>query len=201
MHDVVPTPSYVSLTSSKLTTNSIQITGSDVRLTCVVELHPAILDYEIFLLMVDTQLSRNGTPLPLAGPTVTSTTFTYTTQLDSFQRSDFGNYTCTAIVRPQSSSAYLTGIDVLSNTLNIKPSKHCMTLIINLALGINYSVLAFLVILPPVDVRATQSSPSAPVEVSWSSPTEGDIDITGYRIFYGSGENVSVPILSSHLLV
>ena len=54
-------------------------------------------------------------------------------------------------------------------------------------------LLFFTVILPPVDVRATQSSPSASVEVSWSFPNEGDVDITGYRIFYGSGENVSVP--------
>ena len=121
--------------------NSIQITGSDVRLTCAVELHPAVLDSEIFLLMVDAQLSRNGTPLPLIGPTVTGTTFTYTTQLDSFQKSDFGNYTCTATVRPQSASIYLTGIDVLSNTLNIKPGKYCMTL--TLVLEVNFSVLAF----------------------------------------------------------
>ena len=31
------------------------------------------------------------------------------------------------------------------------------------------------------------------MEVSWSPPTEGDVDITGYRIFYGNGENVLVP--------
>ena len=46
---------------------------------------------------------------------------------------------------------------------------------------------------PPVDVRATQSSPSAPVEVSWSPPTDqGTFNITGYRIFYGSGQNISI---------
>ena len=50
------------------------------------------------------------------------------------------------------------------------------------------------VVPPPVDVRATQSGSSAPVEVSWSPPTEGDVNITGYRMFYGNGENVSVPI-------
>ena len=46
---------------------------------------------------------------------------------------------------------------------------------------------------PPVNVRAIQSSSSAPVEVSWSPPSYGPINITGYRIFYGSGQNVSVP--------
>ena len=144
---VVPTPSHVSLTSSKLTTNSIQLTGSDVRLTCAVELHPAVLDSEIFLLMVDTQLSRNGFPLPLTGPTVTGTIFTYTTLLDSFQKSDFGNYTCTTTIRPHPSSTYLTGIDVLSNTLNIKPGKHCMTL--NLVLEINFFSLLFVLSYSP----------------------------------------------------
>jgi hypothetical protein len=88
-----------------------------------VELNPAILDSEIFLPMIDVQLSRNGTPLSLTGPTVTGATFTYVTQLRSFQRSDFGNYTCTAAVRPQPSSTYLTGIDILSNSLDIKPGK------------------------------------------------------------------------------
>ena len=54
-------------------------------------------------------------------------------------------------------------------------------------------VHAWVVVPAPTDVRATQSSPSAPVEVSWSPPTEGDIGITGYRIFYGNGQNVSIP--------
>ena len=54
----------------------------------------------------------------------------------------------------------------------------------------------FVVIAPPVEVRATQSSSSAPVEVSWSPPVyHGAFNITGYRIFYGSGHNVSVPIV------
>ena len=46
---------------------------------------------------------------------------------------------------------------------------------------------------PPVDVQATQSSSSAPVEVSWSPPSDGTDIITGYRIYYGNGKNVLVP--------
>ena len=42
---------------------------------------------------------------------------------------------------------------------------------------------------PPVNVEATQASASAPVEVSWSPPSDGPTDITAYRIFYGNGEN------------
>ena len=55
--------------------------------------------------------------------------------------------------------------------------------------------LTCIVVPVPVDVRATQSSSSATVEVSWSPPTEGDVNITGYRIFYSNGENVSVPVV------
>ena len=51
------------------------------------------------------------------------------------------------------------------------------------------------VVPPPVDVRAIQSSSSAPVEVSWSPPTEENVNITGYRMFYSNGENVSVPVV------
>ena len=54
---------------------------------------------------------------------------------------------------------------------------------------------AYLVIAPPLNVRATQSSSSAPVEVSWSPPTQqGAFNITGYRVFY-SNINVSIPSL------
>ena len=56
--------------------------------------------------------------------------------------------------------------------------------------------MAPLVVPPPVDVRATQSSSSAPVEVSWSPPSEGDVHITGYRVFYGNGQNISVPTIA-----
>ena len=115
-------PSSVSLTSN--VADSIQIVGSDVLLTCTVELNLAILGSEIFLLTVNTQLSKNGTVLALAGPVVTAgTIFTYTIQLNSFQVNDFGNYTCTVTIRPQPTSAYLRGEDVLSDTLNLKPCK------------------------------------------------------------------------------
>ena len=88
-------------------------------LTCTVMLNSAILGSEIFLVTVDAQLSKDGTLLVLTGPIVTGTTFTYTVQLNSFQKSDFGSYTCTATVRPHLTSTYLIGVDVLSDTLSI----------------------------------------------------------------------------------
>ena len=46
-----------------------------------------------------------------------------------------------------------------------------------------------------MNVRASRPSSSAPVEVSWTlPPSNGAIDITGYRIFYGShGQSVLIP--------
>ena len=42
-------------------------------------------------------------------------------------------------------------------------------------------------------VVAVQSSPSAPVEVRWSPPSDGFASITGYRLFYGSRKSLLVP--------
>ena len=113
----VPDPQSVFLTSNQVDPN---VNGDGVILICTVNMRQEILDSEIFLLMVDAQLSQpDGTPLALTGPTVTGTTFTYTTRLKSFGRSDSGNYTCMATIRPQPSSVYLHGTGELSNTTRI----------------------------------------------------------------------------------
>ena len=81
--------------------------GSQVTLTCTVELDSAVLESELSLLMVDAQLSRDGTMLSLSGPIVTGMTFTYTQRFESFRRIDSGNYTCTAAVKPRPTATYL----------------------------------------------------------------------------------------------
>ena len=104
---------------------------STVAVNCVVELGPSVMESELSLLMVDTQLSRDGTPLPLTGPTVSGTTLTYTTQFETFRRSDSGNYTCTATVGPQPTSTYLSGTIVLSDTIKLTARKsHAVTILI-----------------------------------------------------------------------
>ena len=57
----------------------------------------------------------------------------------------------------------------------------------------------YIVSAPPVNVVAIQSSSSAPVEVSWSPPSDGANIITGYRIFYGSGKNTSVQSVATSI--
>ena len=120
----VPDPQSVSLSSDPVTP---VISGRDVTLVCTVRMsQDHILDSEIFLLMADSQIFRpDGTPLTTTGPSVTGTTFTYTAMVNSFGRSDSGNYTCNATVRPlsESTSLYLTGIEMLSSKISIIAGK------------------------------------------------------------------------------
>ena len=52
---------------------------------------------------------------------------------------------------------------------------------------------------PPLNVRASQASPSDPIEVSWSPPLGEGTTITGYRIFYGHGANESLSSIATSI--
>ena len=87
--------------------NPIQAIGSDVILTCTVELSEVVVESNVT--EVDVQLTRNGDYQNLTGPTVNGTTFIYTTQLNSFGRNDSGNYICNATIVPnRPNNTYLT---------------------------------------------------------------------------------------------
>lgn len=59
-----------------------------------------------------------------------------------------------------------------------------------------FNIHPFEFVAPPLDVQATrQTSISAPTEISWSPPSSNEDNITGYTIFFGSGENISLPSL------
>ena len=77
------------------------------------------MEPELSLIMVGAQLSRDGVALVLGDPTVTGTTFTFTTYLNSFNTSDCGNYTCNATIRPHPESIYLTGMGTMVDTARI----------------------------------------------------------------------------------
>ena len=104
--DLVPNP-MVTINSNP---PSLILDGTDVTLTCSVTMGREVLPSDLSLLMVDAQLSRDGTILNPTGPIVTGTTFTYTIRLDTFGRNDSGNYNCTANVTLLQSSIYLAGI-------------------------------------------------------------------------------------------
>ena len=119
MYTVVPTPSSLILRTSGI--SDIVTIGDDVTLTCTLVFNSAIVESDLSLLIVDIQLSRDGTQLsnPTMSP-VTGTSISYTARLNSFARSDSGNYTCTATIRPQPASTYLTGNETLeSNKIQI----------------------------------------------------------------------------------
>ena len=96
------------------------VEGTCVTLTCTVELGPSVVESDLSVLMVDAQLSRDGTPLNLTGPTVAGTTFTYTIQLNSFGRNDSGNYTCTATARSQSPLPYISSSGTTSSSSMVR---------------------------------------------------------------------------------
>ena len=100
------------------------ILGSAVIINCVVELDPSVVESELSLLMVDAQLSRDGTPLNPLNVTIFGTTFTYATMINSFGKKDSGNYTCTANVG--SNSSYLYGNT--SGSINVSIS--CLKIIL-----------------------------------------------------------------------
>lgn len=118
---IAPAPSSLMLTSNLGNTDFATVGSSNITLTCTLVLNSAIVVSDLSLLMVDAQLSRDGTPLTIHGRTMTDTTFTYTTRLNPFGESDSGNYTCTATIIPQLTSTYLTGNEMLSsNTVSIR---------------------------------------------------------------------------------
>ena len=103
-------PSQILVTLNSNMSNPISLPGSDVILTCIVELSPLLVGSNLSLLMVDVWMFKDETTLALTGPTMIGSTFTYTVKLDSFGRNDSGIYACTATVQPQPNSMYLTGI-------------------------------------------------------------------------------------------
>ena len=105
---LVPSPTSVSLTSNK--PNPI-LPGSNVSLTCRVELSPLVVESDLSVILVDVWLSRDGTQqLNLTDSPAMAKTTIYNILLDSFGWRDSGNYTCTATIRSPS-KAHLTDSD------------------------------------------------------------------------------------------
>ena len=117
---------HVNLTHSPLPLD-LTTEGECVTFTCTVVLGPGLVESDLSLIEVDTQLLRDGTPLALSGPTlVTDTTLTYSTQLDLSVRNINENYTCMTTVRPREESAYVTTSTGVSNMLTIASTGRIM---------------------------------------------------------------------------
>ena len=112
----VPNPS-VSVTSNPPIP---VLDGTNVTVTCTVEMGEGVSQSDLSLLVVDAQLSRDGTPMDRTGPVISGMTFIYTLQLYLFGSDDSGAYNCTATVRPQQTSTYLTGVGKQSVVVQIE---------------------------------------------------------------------------------
>ena len=92
----VPAPILVSVTSDKV--SPIRPVGSDVTLTCTVELDPAVnvpVTVNTVWAGPNGFMAVNMLPQPLMGST---TTYTSTTMVTSFGRDQSGVYNCAATV-------------------------------------------------------------------------------------------------------
>ena len=101
--------------------NPIQLMGSDVTLTCTVELDPAV-DVPVAVNTVWTGpagfFMTTNTAQPVMGST---TTYTSIAMVSSFGRDHSGVYTCTATV--SSSSSLLTDSGAQSGTARVTVGK------------------------------------------------------------------------------
>ena len=93
--------------------------GSDVTLTCSVEMGQNVLPAELSLLMVNASITKpDGTVVVLSNPVIEGTAYKLTTQVNSFCHNDAGNYTCNATLKPK--STFLTGMgQLVSSAFNI----------------------------------------------------------------------------------
>ena len=113
---VVPAPSFVTITSDPV--SPIRPVGSDVAVTCSVELSPTVDVSAVNILIHLTNPS--GSLLP-ATSLLLDSTYTSTAMIKSFNRNHSGVYTCEATLN--SGSTYLTESGTLSKDVDITTRK------------------------------------------------------------------------------
>ena len=108
----VPDPQSVTITSSL---GNMVPNGSDVTLTCSVQMGENVLSAHLeSLMMVNVSITKpDGTVVVLSNPEIEGTAYKLTTQIKSFGDDDVGNYTCNATVRRSPFAVYLTGMGQL----------------------------------------------------------------------------------------
>ena len=111
---LVPAPASVNLFSN----NPTWPIGSDVNLTCSIQLNPAVMAANRSLLMMNIDIYRNQIPFDQSWELITTDmNITYTTQLHPFERNHSGIYSCTAIII--STVSYLTASDPVTDSTKI----------------------------------------------------------------------------------
>ena len=112
----VPAPTSILLSSS--ITNPIRPVGSEVTLTCTVEL-TLVIDVPVTVNMVrilPAGFMTTNTAQPVMG---SNTTYSSTATVSSFERSDSGVYTCRAIVSSASANTYIRDSNTESHAIRV----------------------------------------------------------------------------------
>ena len=94
--------------------------GTSVNLTCTVELG-ALVESDLQLFNLEITLSRDETTSD--STTLNSTTLNYTHKIATFDRTDSGNYSCTATARPHPSSVYINTSGTSSHVIRVTTGK------------------------------------------------------------------------------
>lgn len=115
---VVPITSVV-ITSDPMLAGPI-IEGTSISLICTVEMGALLVASDWQLFDLEVTFFRDDSKIITF---VNSTTLAYTHQIISFSGDDSGNYSCTAIARPHSSSGFINGSNSVSNILKVTTGK------------------------------------------------------------------------------
>ena len=113
---VVPAPIFVMVSSS--IPNPIPPFGSDVTLTCAVELSPAV---DIPVIVNTTLTNSAGFTTPSTAQPVMGSTTNYATifTISSFRRSNSGLYTCGAHLASLPTNAYIRDSSIVSHSVRV----------------------------------------------------------------------------------
>ena len=113
----VPAPTSVALSSS--IPNPISPFGSDVILTCAVELSPVLVDVPVIVntvLTTPARFTRTSTAQLVMG---SNTSYASTFLISSFGRSDSGIYVCAATISSTSNNPYISGSSTANHSVRV----------------------------------------------------------------------------------
>jgi uncharacterized membrane protein YoaK (UPF0700 family) len=118
----VPAPSYVIVRSNKR--NPIRPVGSNVILTCIVEIPHSTVHTTVPLTVTIHLTTPAGVVLNTTMHSVSGPTYTSTAIIESFQRAQSGIYACEATLT--SPFAYLSESSTLTEEINLSSGERSM---------------------------------------------------------------------------
>ena len=122
----VPAPTSITLSTNIPNHTIVPPFGSNVILACAVELTsgPAMIDVALNVTFELFRKDPPGPALTTTPPSVSGSTHTTTAVIDSFGRSDSGDYTCRVNISVTSTNAFIDdSTSTVSSTLRVTIGK------------------------------------------------------------------------------